>query len=152
VIVAVTVVRVMEVSADEVIDVVAVRYALVPAIRAVRVRRLVRAAGVRRRAAREVLTALGDQVLVDVVAVDVMQVSVVQVIDVPLVLDGRMAAARAVLVRVAFVGPVIVHGPSSPRRRASPAAGARVARSEEAWGRRAAMGSGHDRPRSPARS
>jgi hypothetical protein len=139
----------MEVAADEIVDVVAVRHARVTAGRAVRMRLVVRAAGVRRRAAREVLTALGDQVLVDVVAVDVVQVPVVQVIDVPLVLDGRMAAACAVLVRVALVRAVIVHDPSSPRRRASPTAGARVARSGASWGRWAAMGSGDERPCSP---
>jgi hypothetical protein len=44
-----------------------------------------------------------DDVLIDVVAVRMMEVAFVQIVGMPLVLDGRMAAAGRVRVRVVSV-------------------------------------------------
>ena len=79
-VVAVCAVRVMQVAVDEVVGVVAVRNGLVTAGRAVDVRDVVAAAGVRRRAGIRVGRAHCDDVLVDVRLVQVVQVAVVQVV------------------------------------------------------------------------
>jgi len=80
VVVAVVAVRVVQVAADEVIDVVAVRHRLVPAALAVDVADLVAAAVVRRGTRGRVRGVDRQHVLVDVVAVRVVQVAVVQVV------------------------------------------------------------------------
>ena len=73
-IVAVTVVRVVQVPVDEIVDVVAVRDGFVTAPRSVRVPGLVPGASVVGSAALRVVVVDRDHVLVDVVAVDVVQV------------------------------------------------------------------------------
>jgi hypothetical protein len=83
----------MQTSAHEVIDMIAMRHGFVPAGRAM----LVRAARLRR-----ALHGIGridrDDVLVDVILVHVMQMPVVKVIDVALMAYRRMPAVRAMLV------------------------------------------------------
>lgn len=110
VIVAVAAVRVVQVPADEVIDVIAVRHRVVAAALAVGVRLVVGAAGVRGRASGGVRAADLEGVLVDVVAVRVVQVPLVQIIGMARVRDGRVAAALAVNVIVLAVGLVVAHG------------------------------------------
>ena len=95
--------RVVQVAIDEVVNVVAMRHGFVAATGAVDVSRFVAAAVVVRRAGIRVGGADGDAVFMNVVAMRVVQVAVVQVIDVAVVLDGGVAAARAVLVRVVGV-------------------------------------------------
>ena len=90
-------VRVMEVIADEVVEVIAVRHGFMPAVRAVDVRIAVSVAVVLRRAVGRVRGVHVDHVLVHVVAVRVVQVPVMQVVDVAFVLERDMAAVRAVL-------------------------------------------------------
>jgi hypothetical protein len=87
VVVAVAVVRVVEVALDQVVDVIAVRHAGVSAAGAVNVVGGVAGAAVVRRALRRVGRVDGDRVLVDVIAVDVVQVSIVEIVDVAGVLD-----------------------------------------------------------------
>ena len=102
-VVAVVAVRVVQVAIDEVVDVVAMRHRFVAAAGAVHVSRFVAAAVVFRRAGVRVGGTDGDDVFVNVVAMRVMQVAVVQVINVAFVLDGGVAAVRAVLVVVVGV-------------------------------------------------
>ena len=102
-VVAVVAVRVVQVPIDEVIDVVAMWHRFVTAAGAMDVSCFVAAAVVVGRAGVRVGGADGDAVFIDVVAVRVVQVAVVQVIDVAVVLDGGVAAARAVLVCVVGV-------------------------------------------------
>ena len=109
-VVAVAVARVMEVTVDDVVDVIAVRNGVVPAGRPVLVRGGVRSAGVRRRAGRRIRGAHFDHVLVHVIAVHVVKMAVVGVVPVPFVRDGRVTAAGAVGVRMSLVGLVIAHG------------------------------------------
>jgi hypothetical protein len=101
--------RVVQVSRDEVVDVVPVRHGLVAAAGTVDVHGRMRAAGMRRGADGGVRTADGDAMLVDVVAVHVVQVTVVQVIDVTVVRDGDVAAARAMDVGMLAVLQAIGH-------------------------------------------
>jgi hypothetical protein len=112
VVVAVPVVRVMEVAADQVIHVSAVGYLLVPATRPVAVVPRVRGAVVRGRARGRVPVVHLKLVLVDVLAVRVVHVTVVQVIPVAVVKDRGVSAVVTVLVGVTRVGLV--------RHRASP--------------------------------
>ena len=102
-VVAVVAVRVVQVTIDEVVDVVAMRHRFVAATGAVHVSRFVAAAVVFRRAGVWVGGADGDAVFIDVVAVRMVQVAVVQVINVAFVFDGGVTAIRAVLVFVVGV-------------------------------------------------
>ena len=102
-VVAVVPVRVVQVTIHQVVDMVAVRDGLVTAARAVHVVRVVALAGVPGRAARGVLVAHIDRVLVDVTVVVVVQVTVVEVVHVVSVLHGDMPAAGVMLVVVVLV-------------------------------------------------
>jgi hypothetical protein len=93
-------VRVMQVAVDEIINVVAMRYGLVPATGAMLVPGLMSLAPVLRRAAVRVLAGHLDHMLVDVIAMHVMQMSIVEIIDVVAVPDCGVAASRPVLMRV----------------------------------------------------
>ncbi len=95
-VIAVAVVRVVQVIADAVVDVVAVGHALVAAVGTMNMIALVRHAGVRRGAEARVVAAHGEGVLVGVVAVDEVEMSVVEVVGVILVADTDVAAIGAV--------------------------------------------------------
>ena len=112
VVVAVVAVGVVQVAIDQVIDVVAVRHRFVAAAGAVAVALGVLAAVVAGRAGRGVGAPDRQGVLLDRAAVLVVQVAVVQVVGVAVVLDGRVAAVRPVLMGVAFV--VICHASNLP--------------------------------------
>ena len=115
----------VQVPADEVVDVVAVRNLFVTAAGLMHVRDLMLAAGVLGRAVRRIGRADLQDMLVDVVAVRVMQMPVVQVVEVVAVLDRRVPAIGSVLVGVVWVNGVlgISHGrehrpsPSRPPNR-----------------------------------
>ncbi len=109
-IVAVAVVRVMEVPGDEKVDVVSMRHFGVAAARAVHVTLRVARTNVCRRARARVGRGHGHSTLVDVIAVRVVQVTVVEVVDVTVVSNGQMATARAVNVTVLGVAHVGRHG------------------------------------------
>ena len=120
-VIAVPVVRVVQVPADEVVDVVAVRNLLVTAAGLMHVRGLMLAAGVLGCAVGRIGGADLQDVLVDVVAVRVMQMPVVQVVEVVAVPDRRVPAIGSVLVGVVWMNGVlgISHGREhrpSPRR------------------------------------
>ena len=103
VVVAVVPVGVMEVTVDEVVDVVAVGHGLVAAAGAVDVAVLVTGAAVCGGAGGRVAFAHLDHVLVHVVAMGVVEVAVVEVVHVVTVLDGDVAAVGAVDVVVVLV-------------------------------------------------
>ncbi len=100
VIVAVIAVRVMQVTGDQIIGVIAVGHRLVSAARAVGMALRVRATAVRRRALRRIGDIYFDGALVDVVAMNAMQVTLVQVIAVVTMLNALVSTARFVNVLV----------------------------------------------------
>jgi hypothetical protein len=100
VVVAVIAVTVMQVTAHEVIHVVAMRHRLVAAALAVHMPALVPHAVVTTRAMVRILGPDLDRAVVNVIVVDVVKVPAVQVIDVIAVADGGMPAAFAVDVTV----------------------------------------------------
>lgn len=108
-IVAVAAARVVQVAADPVVDVVAVRHRLVATSGAVGVGRIVSAAGVRGRAGGGIRPVHGDHALVDVVAVPPVEMALVEEVVVVTVPDGRVTAAGTVLVRMVVMGRV-AHG------------------------------------------
>jgi hypothetical protein len=105
-VVAMATVRVMQVTIDEVITVVAVRNTLVTAAGSVRVRLVMSIAVVSRRAVRTVVAADLEHVLVDVAFVLVVQMAVMQVVGMAMVLDGQVAAIGAVHMVVSAVNLV----------------------------------------------
>jgi hypothetical protein len=103
-IVAVVAVRMLEVAADAVIDVIPVRNRLVTATRAVDMTHFVTAAAMIRGAAVGVVARDVDYVLVDMILMGVMEVTVVQVVDVAAMTHGGVATPRRVLVGMVGVG------------------------------------------------
>ena len=116
-VVAVLGVRVVQVIADEIVDVVAVGNLLVTARGPVLMRGIMRAAGVLGGAAGGIGVGDVEDVLVDVIAVWVVQVAVVQVVGVAVVLDRLVAAPGTVLVGVLGVDGVLGLGHVRHHRR-----------------------------------
>lgn len=103
VVVAVIAVRMVQVTVHQVVGVIAVGDSLVAAARTVLVSFLVTAAVMARCAGGRIGRTDRQRMLLDLAADRVVQVAVVQVIDMAIVLDGRVAAVGAVLVRVTLV-------------------------------------------------
>jgi hypothetical protein len=102
VIVAVIAMRVMQVTVDEIVDVVAMRHGFVAAAWTMNVIGAVTAAAMVRRADGGVLVTDIDRMLVDMIAVRMMQMTVVQIIRVIAMADRDMAATRSM--RMIVVG------------------------------------------------
>jgi hypothetical protein len=98
--VAVPVVRMMQVSVDEVVHVIAMGHGRVTASDAVHVRRIVPTAPVRRRAGRGIGVGDIEAMLLDHGPILMVQMPVVQIVDVPVVQDPGVPATRAVGVRM----------------------------------------------------
>jgi hypothetical protein len=100
VIVAMVAMRVMQAPADEIIDMVAMRHRLVAAVGPVTVRSIVTRGVVLGIAAIRIRVAHGDRMLLRPAALAMLKMAVVEVIDVAFMLDGEMAAVRAVHMRL----------------------------------------------------
>ena len=92
-IIAVIAMGMMEMAADEIIGVIAVRNCLMSATRAVGVAWFVSATAVRRCALRRIGRIDTDAALVDVIAVNAMHVALVQIVAVVAVLNALMSTA-----------------------------------------------------------
>jgi len=103
-------VRMVQVTVDQIIDVIAVRNRLVTATGPVDVARLVAGAAVFGRAAVRIALRNLDHMLIDMIAVGMVQVAVMQVIDVVTMADGGVAATGPMLVRVVCVMRVCASG------------------------------------------
>ncbi|WP_437895063.1 hypothetical protein [Sorangium sp. So ce124] len=108
-VIAVIAVRMVQVRADEVIEMIAVGHGLMAAACPVRVRLLVVGACMARRARVRVLLADREHVLIEVIAVRMMQVSIVQVIDVVLMTQRLMSTSLPMNMGVRFMCLVVVH-------------------------------------------
>ena len=106
-VVAVTPVRMVQLTLDEVVDVITVRHRFVTTVGSVLVPDVVRRSPLTGRAAVGVLVIDRDSVLIDVILVGMVQMSVVEKVGMPIVADGDMTAVRSVLVIVAGVDGVI---------------------------------------------
>lgn len=103
VIVAVIAVGMVKVSLNKIVDMVAVRHGGMPAPRSMDMVGGVAAALVLGRARRRVGRVHLELVLLHLAALWVVQVTVMKIVDVIAVLNGRVAAARPVLVRMVGV-------------------------------------------------
>ncbi len=112
-VVAVAPVRVVEVIADQIVDVIAVGHGFMTAAWTVNMAGLVARTGVLRRAGIGIPGGNFQRALVDVISVHGMQAAVVQVVHVASVADGGVAAAFAVDMRVLRMNPVLRHGQTS---------------------------------------
>lgn len=110
VIVAVIAVLVVKVPVHHVVDVIAVGHRDVTAGHAVNVRFVVATTSVSGSAAGRVGAVDRERVLVHVVAVNMMKVPVMEVVEVPFVPDRRVTTAGTMLVSVAFVSRMGLHG------------------------------------------
>ena len=90
------VVRMMQMSIDDIVDMVAVRNCLMSTLSAVGMARVVSGARMGRRAASRIRLARGENVLVDVSLVEMMQVPVVKIILVAIVFDGLVPAVGTI--------------------------------------------------------
>ncbi len=106
--VAVTAVRMVQVSIDQIVDVRAVWYSGVPATGPVTVTFVVTAALVVRSAVRSVGRGFRDAVFVYGAVGDMVEVAVVQIVHVTVMMDCRMAALRAMHVRMLRVRLVCI--------------------------------------------
>ena len=111
VIIAMVAVRVVQVTSDEIIDVIAVRHCGVTAIGAVDVVFGVCSTIMRGSASNGIGTIDSERVLFDAGRGRVMQMAIVEIIHMPFVLDRDMATAWAVGVVVWFV-MIVSHGHS----------------------------------------
>jgi len=102
-VVAVVTVRMVKASVDEIADMVAMGYGLMPAAGPMNVPRLMPVAHEIRRAGVRIAIAHFNFVLVDMVAENVVKVTIVDVVNVIAMPDRSMTAARAVLMRVILV-------------------------------------------------
>ena len=101
VVIAVVSVRMMQMPVHEVIHVVAMWYSFVTTVWTMNVVWIVTTAGVRRSTRLGIRVGHGNDVFFDCSSISlVMEVPIVQVVDVPVVFDGRVAAAFPVLVIV----------------------------------------------------
>jgi hypothetical protein len=112
VVVAVILVWMMQMALHQIVSVITVRDRLVTASGAVGMLRIVVAAGVGGRTCGRIRAALGEHMLVHmaVPTMDTVQMALVEIIDVVIVLDRRMPASRAVVMRMLIVRLVIAHG------------------------------------------
>jgi hypothetical protein len=105
--------RMVQVPADEIVGVIAVRNRFVSAGRAVRVSLIVLATAVRGRALRWIRAIDLDAVLVDMVGVNVMQMPFVQVVAVVAMANGLVTTSGLMNMFVCRVRLVLVHEISS---------------------------------------
>jgi hypothetical protein len=96
-------VRMVQMSFDAVVDMIAVRDRFMAAARAMHMPLGMAAAGVLRRAGVGVLAADIEMMFFDLASLRVMQVAIVQIVDVFVVLDRGVAAVRAVSMAVVAV-------------------------------------------------
>lgn len=99
-IVAVILVRMVQVIPDEIVDMIAMRHGLVTAGWTMLVLRIVTSAAVLRSAALGIFRVYPDDVLVDMVAMRMMQMPIMQVVDVTVMADSGVTASVTVLMRV----------------------------------------------------
>jgi hypothetical protein len=99
-IVAVVAVRVVQVAVDQIIDMIAVRYRLVAAVRAVLVALRMASALVVGRAAIGIGGADRHDMLIEMIFMRMMKVAVVKIVHMSLMPDSHVSAARPMLMRM----------------------------------------------------
>ena len=109
-VVTVVAVGMVQVSVDEVVDVIAVRHGVVTASGPMLVTGLVLQGRLGRCASVRVLLIDGDSMFIHVILVRMVKVPVMEVVDVPVMAHSEMTAHGAVLMIVTRVGGVLILG------------------------------------------
>ena len=107
----------VKMTVDEVVHMITVRHALVPAPGTVHVSAVMTFARMIGRALRPIPAVAFQDVLVNMITVYMMQVTVMQIVGVPVVFNRCVTAARRVRVRMLRMLFVLLAGHVSPRSR-----------------------------------
>ena len=99
-VVAVIAMRMVQVPGNMIVDMIAVWYRFMAAVRTMRVIRFVTTTGMTRGAAIRIASGDADHMLVDVAFVRVVQMAIMQVVDVIAVTHGRVPATGPMLMSV----------------------------------------------------
>jgi hypothetical protein len=99
----------VQVTADEIIHMIAMRNGLVPTSRSMAVRGVVTAAGMGRSAGSRILAGHVQGVLVDMVAMDEVEVAIVQVVGMVFMGNRLVAAVGSMLVSVVVMDRMGAH-------------------------------------------
>ena len=102
-IVAVTIVWVMQMTVDQVVYMISVRNPLMTAIRPVRVARIMFPAIVLWRAGSRITSSGRNLMIVDMIAMHMVHVAVVKIVGVVVVAHSRVSAIRTMSMRMTFV-------------------------------------------------
>jgi hypothetical protein len=109
VIIAVIAVRMMQVTADQIVDVIAVRHLFMATILAVHMSLDVLATRMLGRAGGGIGLRHIEGVFIDMIAMHMVQMTIVEIVGVALVLDGGVPAVTAVLMGVPIVFGAVLH-------------------------------------------
>ncbi len=99
----------VQVAADDIVHMVAMRNGLMPAARSVAMAALMFVASVCRGAGSRILAGDGERMLVHVVPMDVVQVAVVEIVGMIIMGDGLVSAVRSMLVAMMVVDCMVAH-------------------------------------------
>ena len=103
-VIAMPIVRMVKMTSDEVVDVIAMGHGLVAAAGAMDVGAVVGAALMAGRAVGRIRPGESDYMLIDMAIVEMMQMAIVQIVYVVIVLDGSMTTTGFVLMVVTRMG------------------------------------------------
>jgi hypothetical protein len=117
-IVAMVAVRMVEVPIHQIVDMVAVRHGLVPAIGPVNVAWVVAGAVMIGRADVGIRCGHSQHMFIDVISMHMVQMTIMQVVDMPVVFDREMSAAGAMLMNMVFVFCASAHADRSSKESA----------------------------------
>jgi hypothetical protein len=99
----------VQVTGDQIIEMVSVRHCLMSAVRAMAMFGLMPLAAMGRRACRRVLRGDTETMFIDMIAVQIVQMPVMEIVGVATMADGRMPTVRSVLVIVMLMDGVVMH-------------------------------------------
>lgn len=99
----------VQMTVDEIVDMVSVRHGLVATVCAVAMAGLMSVAAMGGRASGRVLRSDTEPMFIDMVAVWMVQMPIMQVVGVTVMGDGRMPAVRSVLMGVMLMDGVVAH-------------------------------------------
>lgn len=102
---------IMEVITDNVVDMIAMRHGMVPALGMMSMLPFVLLAGVARCADDGITRADVNRMLVDMVAMKMVHVTIVQIVVMIAMHDGLMSALRAVRMLMSLMDRMLLHNP-----------------------------------------
>lgn len=99
----------VQMTGDQIIDMVSVRHGLMSAVRAMAMSGLMPLTAMGRRASSRVLHGDTEPMFIDMVTMRMMKMSVMEIVGVAIMGDGRMPAVRSVLMIVMLMNGMVAH-------------------------------------------